>query len=327
MIQRTYVGLFETEPTVIAAIEELEHKGIAPENMYIIAKSEEDVEMLRRRTYSEIQSAPSNWIDRFIGYISGENHIRSMLVDVGFDEADIRRYETEIQQGKWLLYVEGELEKTAYEINANRGKPETNPFGHSASEAERLNEEEDHSPTGIADDGLPMNEYRDSVLMDEATPYYPSQDSRSLGRVGAEALYDKTDYAPPSDQRPRPSLVRGIPDRKRKHLQLLSRQDRRTDNPDSTESQKEPTTASQRNPTLLPHPNKVTDSQIDRQDNAAKKDGSPQPRHTNVPGNNILEFKDVQQPAEPIIIDLRGIKKNQNNNSLWLIQDEDDFID
>ena len=320
MIQRTYVGLFDTELSLIGAIEELEHKGIAPENMYIIAKSEEDVEILRRRTYSEIQSAPSNWIDRFIGYISGENHIRSMLVDVGFDEADIRRYEAEIQQGKWLLYVEGELEKTAYEINADRGRPETNPFGHTASEAERLNEEKDHSPTGIANDGLPRNEYRDSVMKQEGNSYNTPQGRRSLGRVGAEALYDKTDYAPNSDQRPRPSLVRGTPKRERKHLQSLSRQERRTD---FTDVQKEFPTPSEQSRTSLPHPNNITESQIDRQDGLAEMTDST----TQVPNEKVLKFKDINQPNEPIIIDLRGIKKTKDEANLWLIQDEDDFRD
>ena len=128
MTQKTFVGLYDTEAELLAAIEELDEKGIAPENMYVIAKNEEDVEMLRRRTSEDIQSAPSNWLDRFIGYISGENHVRSMLVEVGFDEADLRRYEAEIKQGKWLLYVDGELEKSAYEMNADRYKAETNPF-------------------------------------------------------------------------------------------------------------------------------------------------------------------------------------------------------
>ena len=98
MAPKTFVGLFDTEQALLAAVEELDEKGIDPENMYVIARNEEDVDMLRRRTGEDIQSAPSNWLDRFIGYVSGENHVRSMLVEVGFDEADLRRYAPDVDR-------------------------------------------------------------------------------------------------------------------------------------------------------------------------------------------------------------------------------------
>lgn len=284
MIQRTYIGLYDTEASLIGAIEELDRKGITPENMYVIAKNEEDVEMVRRKTYDDIQSVPSNWLDRFIGYISGENHVRSMLVDVGFDEADLRKYEAEIQSGKWLLYVEGEPEKTAYEINAERHKTETNPFGHNASEAERLNEQHDESPTSIGNDGFPRNEYRDSVMeeMDEAQ--FTSQEGRFLGKAGGEALYDTTNYESPATHRARPSLVRGTPQPERKHLHMLAKQERRQD-----------------------HPTNQSVGSIPTQPN--------------------FEFDEDVASKDPIIIDLRGISKDKDEASLWLIQDEDDFKD
>lgn len=321
MIQRTYIGLYDTEASLIAAMEELDHKGIAPKDMYIIAKTEEEVELLRRKTYDDIQSAPSNWIDRFIGYISGENHIRSMLVDVGFDEADLRRYEAEIKQGKWLLYVEGEPEKTAYEINAERGKPETNPFGKPRTEAEHLNEE-DKDSAGIGKDGLPRNEYRDSVMEEQDEAQYTAQDRRFLGKVGAEALFDKTDYEPPSSQRPSSSLTRRTADPERKHLHLLARQERRHENPVPGRN-----SASKSTDTNLPHPGELSASQMDRQDSLAEMTNPTEQPGGHVPMPTNHSFGDVNQKKDPIIIDLRGIKKKRSDADLWLIQDEDDFIE
>ena len=259
MNKKTFVGLYDTDADLLAAIEDLDEKGIAPENMYVIAQNEEDVELLRRRTSEEIQSAPSNWLDRFIGYISGENHVRSMLVEVGFDEADIRRYEAEIQQGKSLLYVDGEPQKSAYEINADRHKAETNPFNTPVSEAERLNKQDDESPVGIGPDGLPKNEYRDSIVTDAYEGALESQRNDLLfGRVGAEALFDRSEYEPSESSLSSPSQIRGTPSGERSQLHRAARRQSEFDDVD------------QKGTYNIPDPRSFMESQMDRQDAMAE---------------------------------------------------------
>lgn len=304
MKAKTFVGLYDTEEALLAAIEELDEKGIDPEDMYVIARKEEDVEMLRRRTSEDIQSAPSNWLDRFIGYISGENHVRSMLVEVGFDEADLRRYEAEIKQGKWLLYVEGEPEKSAYEINAQRHTTETNPFDRPLSEAERLNRQND-SLVGIGKDGLPKNEYRDSVMTDSYDGGRPvAREDLLFGRVGTEALFDRSEYEPSAANPPPPSQIRGTPSEERSHLHRAARRNRGLGN------------SEEKRPIVTPDPQDFLESQMDRQDAMAETVVFDE----EIEKQNSMQgvyLGDTVESKEQIIIDLRNVRKSEDDVETW----------
>ncbi|WP_224654360.1 hypothetical protein, partial [Escherichia coli] len=83
------------------------------------------------------------------------------------------------------------------------------------SEAERLNKEDD-SPVGIGEDGLPKNEYRDSVLTDGYEGNSPAaRENLLFGRAGAEALYDRSEYEPKPANHSSPSQIRGTPSKER----------------------------------------------------------------------------------------------------------------
>ena len=306
MTQKTFVGLYDTEADLLAAIEELDQKGITTENMYVVAQNKEDVELLRRRTSEDIQSAPSNWLDRFIGYVSGENHVRSMLVEVGFDEADLTRYEAEIKQGKWLLYVDDELKKSAYEMNADRHKKETNPFNRPVSEAEHLNQQQnDDSPVGIGQDGLPKNEYRDSIVTDAYEGLKDSPDDLLFGKVGAEALFDRSEYEPSGPDLASPSQIRGTPSVERGPLHRTSRRQREVDG------------ANQKGTNNIPDPRSFMESQMDRQDAMAETNGSHNHSNSNVQMQGS-DSGDVVERKKPIVIDLRNVDKTEDIAETWL---------
>ncbi|MCM3743980.1 general stress protein [Sporosarcina luteola] len=308
MNQKTFVGLYDTETALLVAIEELDEKGIDPENMYVIARNEEEVDMLRRRTAEEIQSAPSNWLDRFIGYISGEDPVRSMLVEVGFDEADLRRYEAEIKQGKWLLYVDGELKKTAYELNAERHKVETNPFARPISEAERLNRQGEESPVGIGEDGLPKNDYRDSLAKDAYEGGSGvSREDLLFGRAGAEVLFDTSEYEPNPPNLSSPSQKRGTPSGERGHLHRVSRRNVDWGGIDQ-ESQN-----------VIPDPQNFAESQMDRQDALAQAKEFADLLEGRNP--NGLKSENAAKPIKPIVIDLRNVEVDEEAES-WLLKKE-----
>lgn len=315
MQEKTFVGLYDTEDTLIVALEELRKKGIQPEDMYIIAKREEDVEVFRQRTYDEIQSVPSNWLDRFIGFISGENHVRSMLVEVGFDEAVLRKYEAEIKQGKWLLYVEGEPKKTVYEIHAERYSNEKNPLKQSVTEAERLNRIEDDS-VEFGKDGYPKNAYRDSVIFEDraytmSIPKRMTNRDRAdndpirmerghLGRAGGESLDTRTPF--PSHLRQQLQAIT----QDHQHLHPFIRHDIELQNTDSSRL------------------NETNDDVMSLHSSASH---SPIPKETKENTTTSTTQTTTMQhiPNKPIVIDLRGVNKDKNEVENWLIQDEEDL--
>lgn len=300
MTQKTFVGLYDTETALLAAIKDLDEKGIEAENMYVIARNEEDVEKLRRRTSEDLQSVPSNWLDRFIGQVAGENHMRSMLVEVGFDEADVERYEMEIKSGKWLLYIDGELEKTAYEIYQDRQREETNPFDRPLSEAERLNQNDD-SPVGIGEDGLPKNDYRDSVMTDGYEDTRPvAREDLLFGRAGAEALIDRTDYEANATHLDTPSQVRGTPTKER----AIRRNRPFEENNQSRNG--------------ISNTHSFMESQMDRQDTIVETSDGKELSH-----NYNAEFRTISKDAgkqkKPIVIDLRNVDKVEDDAGTWLL--------
>ncbi|MDW0112473.1 general stress protein [Sporosarcina saromensis] len=315
MQEKTFVGLFGTEETLIAALEDLRKKGIRPEDMYIIAQREEDVEVFRQRTYDEIHSTPSNWLDRFIGFISGENHVRSMLVEVGFDEADLRKYEAEIRQGKWLLYVEGEPKKTVYEIHAERYSNEKNLLNRSVGEAESLNRM-DNDSVGVSKDGLPKNEYRDSVIFEDrayTTSISERMTSRDgddndpirrkeqghIGRAGGESLGTPTP-SPSHLHQQRQAIVQD-----NQHLQSFTRHETELRN------------------TATSILNATNDDVISLQPSATVSSISKKAEKSSATSTHYTAMQ--QTPNKPIIIDLRGVNKDKNEVENWLIQDEEDL--
>lgn len=306
--EKTFVGLFDTEDSLIAALENLRQKGILPENMYIIAKREEDVEVFRQRTYDEIQSSPSNWLDRFIGFISGENLVRSMLVEVGFDEADLRKYETEIKHGKWLLYVEGEPEKTVYEIHAERYSNETKALDRSVEEAKNLNRI-DNTSVGFGKDGLPNNEYRDRVISEvrensrtgmttnrkrvDKNPVNTKENGH-LGKVGGESL--DTPNSQPSHFQQQPQSIA----QEKQHLHPLTHHDKGLQY------------------TATSMLNESSDDVLSFQQST-----SQEANEKSAPSTTQSTMQHL--PNKPILIDLRGMNKDKNEIENWLIQDEDDL--
>ncbi|WP_336822439.1 general stress protein [Sporosarcina sp. USHLN248] len=303
MEQKTFVGLYDTEQSIIDAIEKLEEKGIDPSSMYIVAKNEEDVDLFRRKSFHDIQSAPSNYLDRIISFFSGENHVRSMLVEIGLDEADLKKYESEIKQGKWLLYVEGEPEKTVYEILEERNKPETNPFNRPVSEAAYLQQNHDLS-SNIGDDGMPKNDFRDSIVPD--TYEMPFDQNRALGRIGAETLFDKTEYEPKnSNQHITPNNIQSSTDEERKRLHMRYKQERMKRHEEEQSG--------------LPHPTTFMESQTERQD--AIEEFDPEETSTHFPMPKNTDGENVNTVHEPIIIDLRNIHKASNNPHSYCTND------
>ncbi|REB08691.1 YsnF/AvaK domain-containing protein [Sporosarcina sp. BI001-red] len=116
---KRFVGTFQTETEVLEKVQELKTTGISDDNIYVITKDEQDLHMLRSRTNAEVKTADGSWMDKFMKFLSGEDHIHSLLSDTGLSEAEKDRYKREIHDGAMLLYVdEGEVDTYHRENNA-----------------------------------------------------------------------------------------------------------------------------------------------------------------------------------------------------------------
>lgn len=110
MDKKVFIGMYHNDSELMAKIDNLKTQGIDGENIYVIAQDDSDVTMFQGMKYGDVQTTPDSWFDRFLDFLTGENHVRSMLQEVGVPEGDMDNYYSEIQNGGKLLYVDqGEL--------------------------------------------------------------------------------------------------------------------------------------------------------------------------------------------------------------------------
>ncbi|MFC5604206.1 YsnF/AvaK domain-containing protein [Sporosarcina koreensis] len=188
MNDKKFIGMYHNDSELMTKIDDLKAQGIDGENIYVIAQDDSDVTMFQGMKYGDVQTTPESWFDRFMNFLTGENHVRTMLHEAGVPDGDMDNYYNEIQNGGKLLYVdEGELN--------------------------RLHTRSDGS-FGVTDDGVDPNLGANRVSDFEENELYRSnystgayQDSNlyegadeSFGRVGGEAVRNEYDYeTPPSN--------------------------------------------------------------------------------------------------------------------------------
>lgn len=110
MDKKVFIGMYHNDSELMKKINDLKAQGIDGENIYLIAQDDSDVTMFQGMKYGDVQTTPDSWFARFLDFLTGENHVRSMLQEVGVPEEDMDNYYREIESGGKLLYVDqGEL--------------------------------------------------------------------------------------------------------------------------------------------------------------------------------------------------------------------------
>lgn len=119
MDKKVFIGMYHNDSELMDQIDELKTKGIEGENIYVIAEDDTDVAMFQGMKYGDVQTAPESWFDRFMDILTGSDHVRTMLQEVGVPEGDMDNYYEQIQSGGKLLYVDkGEMKN----LHAQRGE-------------------------------------------------------------------------------------------------------------------------------------------------------------------------------------------------------------
>lgn len=128
------MGTFDTESEVLRKIEELKEQGISEDHMYVMAHDKEQLSMVRGRTDVDYKSAEGGWMDKFMGFLSGNEPVREAFSGMGVDEQEADRYYRDVQNGKILLFVDQEIgsdyDSKDSDIDRNvYGEPGTNTTG------------------------------------------------------------------------------------------------------------------------------------------------------------------------------------------------------
>ncbi|MGB6407969.1 MAG: general stress protein [Planococcus donghaensis] len=126
MTHNKFMGTFDSENEVLNKIEELKARGSRENDMYVMARDEDQISLVRGRTDVDYKSSEGNWMDKFMGFLSGDDSTREAFSRLGVDKNEADRYYNEVQNGKILLFVDREFGAN-YEGEAPYDNTSTSP--------------------------------------------------------------------------------------------------------------------------------------------------------------------------------------------------------
>ncbi|PIC57415.1 hypothetical protein CSV80_09050 [Sporosarcina sp. P12(2017)] len=106
MGKNRYIGMYFNEAELVNRLDELKKEGWPEDDIYVVVKNDDQLTMVRSRSDAEIKTADDSWWDRFMGFVSGEDHVRRMVENLDFGKEDTMKYYRDIEQGGMLLYVD-----------------------------------------------------------------------------------------------------------------------------------------------------------------------------------------------------------------------------
>lgn len=100
-------GIYSTEMELQAEMDRLRMQGYGEEDMYIVSNRNQQLSMYRGSSSYENDVKEGTWWDRFKAFIMGEDLVRDKyFTQMGLTEEERNRYYKDLQEGKYLLYVD-----------------------------------------------------------------------------------------------------------------------------------------------------------------------------------------------------------------------------
>ncbi|MFA1643809.1 DUF2382 domain-containing protein [Chryseomicrobium sp. FSL W7-1435] len=99
-------GIYDTETEIQAEMDRLRAEGYTEEDMYIVSNRDNQYSMYRGSSDYNTNEE-SSWWDRFKASLTGEDLIRDQhFTNMGLSDEERTRYSSELEAGKYLLYVD-----------------------------------------------------------------------------------------------------------------------------------------------------------------------------------------------------------------------------
>ncbi len=152
MSEKRFISMFDTQQSALGKVEELRAKGYKDSDIYVVAKHEDNVSILRRQTDVHTEAShETGWFDKVRAFLSGHEDVHSGLRNMGLSEEEVKRHYRDVEDGKILIYVDEDFERrhneglTVDSTPYNDSKHDTSHQGH-------------HTADGLEIDSKPFNE-------------------------------------------------------------------------------------------------------------------------------------------------------------------------
>ncbi|MFD1861773.1 DUF2382 domain-containing protein [Planococcus chinensis] len=186
MANNKFMGTFDSETEVLRKIEDLKAQGISEDHMYVMAHDKDQLSMVRGRTDVDYKSAEGGWMDKFMGFLSGNEPVREAFSGMGVDDQEADRYYRDVQNGKILLFVDQEIGDTYSNNNTQRGSSVYgDPLNNTTGAAGYVGAADSGEPRSYGDSGTVA---RDGLTVD-------TNESNDINYHRDRGLIDSDDVA------------------------------------------------------------------------------------------------------------------------------------
>ena len=115
MMPTRFIETYDNEENILQKIEELKKDGYLEKDMYIMAKFNNQLSLVRGKPDVEAHASESGWADRFTTFLTGDQKVYKAFLDIGINENESEYYYRDVQEGKLLLYVDKDA-RDAFEL-------------------------------------------------------------------------------------------------------------------------------------------------------------------------------------------------------------------
>jgi hypothetical protein len=106
MSKRRFVDTYQEEAALVAKIDQLTEEGYDESDVFVVAKNQDDVSLVKRNTDAKVEEASANWMQKFTGVAEGEEEVKRALLDLGLTDDDVNRAYGDILNGGYALILD-----------------------------------------------------------------------------------------------------------------------------------------------------------------------------------------------------------------------------
>lgn len=101
-----FVQTYRTEEEVLRKIEELKKEGYSENDMYVMARRDNQLSLVRGQTDVDYHTSEGKWQDRFASFLTGNEEVHQAFMNMGISEHESEELYQNVQNGQLLLYVD-----------------------------------------------------------------------------------------------------------------------------------------------------------------------------------------------------------------------------
>lgn len=121
-MDKHFIETYETEREALRQIEKLKQEGCSESDMYIMAKKDGQLSMIKGETNIDHHAEQGNWMDSFTSFLTDNNQVKMAFESMHLPEQEADKYRKELEDGKLLLYVNKDYESRFREVGGDSFK-------------------------------------------------------------------------------------------------------------------------------------------------------------------------------------------------------------